>query len=224
MLNDFLTKLKCHIFIEYMFLLSALFFADISIADNKSLHSLSMGIGGYSTSYNGGFQYTIEGVSGVIPLPKETNFGLNIEYSRVISAAFTLDSSFHYSSSAKTIKSSTCRDSSSRILISCKISLESTFYSISLLGTYRYPIGSSAKVYLGSGISANLFNQGMSYEAKGYEKKSIDSTSSSPKVNLALKLGVSFKKLNIEYIYLGDTNKAETSALGVSSISVGYIF
>lgn len=209
---------------KYTFLLSILLLTNVSMADNKELNSLSMGICGYSTSYSGDFPYRIDGESGTIPLSNEVNFGLNLEYSRVISADFTLDSSLHYSSSTKSIKRSICRDSVSNILISCKISLEGTFYSFSLLGTYRYPMGPFAKVYLGSGVSANLFKQGILYEAKWYEEKSINSRSSSPKINLALKLGISFKKLNIEYIYLGDTNKAKTSVLGVSSIPVGYIF
>ncbi len=226
MLNNFLQKQKYHTSIKYTLLFYSLLFNSISTADDKKTGWLSMNIGGYSTDYSGDFLYIVENQSGSIPFPNKVDFGIGVEYSKVINTYFTLDSSLHFSLRTNTIKGTTCRDSSTGMPVSCNISLDSRFMAISILGTYRHPIGESYEIYLGSGISINRLSHNIAYNATGYETKSISSASSSPEVNLGLKLGASYigasnRKLYVEYMYFGETNTAKISALGVSSISIG---
>lgn len=223
MLNNFLNKKRQPGLGKYAFLLFSLLFNNVSTADEETdLFSISWGE--YSTDYSGDLSYTVEGDSGSIPFNRKADFGMTMEYSRAISSHFTLDSSFSYYSRTNGIKGTTCRDSATNILMSCNISLDSRFMALSMFGTYRHPIGSFSKIYLGSGISINRFSQKMYYEASGYKEKTISSISASPKANLAIKLGASYKRIYVEYVYFGPTNKAAISALGVSSLSVGFTF
>ncbi len=115
MINNFLKKQKCHTWIQYTLLFFTLLFNNISLAEDEKLNLLSMSVGGYSTDYSGDVSYTVEGDSGYIPFQNNADFGLGVEYSRVINSYFTLDSSLHFSLRTNTIKSTTCRNSSTNV-------------------------------------------------------------------------------------------------------------